>query len=537
MFTDAMTPNCTIAPAEPINGISAALLEAFGVRFHLWLYEAGAWVLANADELDAVSVPPPAPADSLPRFGDFAQFGEPQIITNPNTKGEYWLQIPFRSSAGQEVLATALLVTADSNLLFRLASAFVKQWNFEQQVLAHREEVDAYAGQISEDFEELTFLRNLANHLSLTEVSQDVWQASQVIVPLLGNLVKAESLLLIAADPVNGLPAPVDVGAVIVRSGASNVSDDTCRELVTIFREAALRRPIVRSRLDAKLRTASLASVHNFVLVPVSQREATLGWLLAINRRSPRPAGDHEVVAGQDDFGSVEASLLSSTATVVATHAHNVQLFREKEALLVAIVRSMVAAIDALDPYTSGHSERVALVARRLGEEMGLDGIDAERLYFTGLLHDVGKIGVSSNVLNKPARLSDDEFDAIKRHPDDGWAILHDLDQLRYVLPGVLHHHERYDGQGYPDGLRGEAIPRDARILAVADSFDAMTSNRPYRKGMPDEKVDTILRTGAGTQWDPDVVDAYFRARDDIRDICRNHEAYVRPVRTRPAGV
>ena len=131
----------------------------------------------------------------------------------------------------------------------------------------------------------------------------------------------------------------------------------------------------------------------------------------------------------------------------------------------------------------------------------------------------MGNIGVSDATLNKPGRLTDEEFEEIKRHPEEGWAILHEITPLSYVLPGVLQHHERIDGQGYPDRLAGKEISLDGRILAVADAFDAMTSDRAYRQGMPVEKAEAILREGSGTQWDAQVIDAYFAISEQINEI------------------
>jgi HD-GYP domain-containing protein (c-di-GMP phosphodiesterase class II) len=142
-----------------------------------------------------------------------------------------------------------------------------------------------------------------------------------------------------------------------------------------------------------------------------------------------------------------------------------------------------------------------------------------------GLLHDIGKIGIDDQVLRKPGRLTPAEFEHIKLHPDLGYNILKEVKQLEDVLPIVRHHHEAWDGSGYPHNLAGTDIPYLARICAVADAFDAMSSDRPYRKGMPDEKVDTIFHEGRGNQWDAEIVDAFFAVRDEIRETCRQQRA------------
>ena len=199
--------------------------------------------------------------------------------------------------------------------------------------------------------------------------------------------------------------------------------------------------------------------------------------------------------------------------------------------MLVNVVRSLVSALDAKDEYTCGHSERVAEYAKLVGEELGLDEAACDRIYMTGLLHDVGKIGVSDAVLKKAGRLTDEEFAEIRRHPDEGWAILHDLPQLRYVLPGVLFHHEQVSGGGYPDGLKGQDIPLEGRLLAIVDAYDAMTSDRPYRKGMPSEKAQEILRNGAGTQWDAELIQKFFDAFDRIESFQNSYQLRERPLR------
>jgi len=183
------------------------------------------------------------------------------------------------------------------------------------------------------------------------------------------------------------------------------------------------------------------------------------------------------------------------------------------------VVKALTSAIDAKDPYTCGHSDRVARIAVRLAQELGYRPETLSRVYLAGLLHDIGKIGVNDAVLQKPGKLTDQEFELIKTHTKTGFRILSGLKQLEDINKVVLHHHEAWNGSGYPEKLVGEAIPQIARIVAVADAYDAMASDRPYRTRMPNDKIDEIIRAGAGRQWDPEVVEAFFRARDDLREI------------------
>jgi putative nucleotidyltransferase with HDIG domain len=189
----------------------------------------------------------------------------------------------------------------------------------------------------------------------------------------------------------------------------------------------------------------------------------------------------------------------------------------EQTELPERIVRALTSAVDAKDPYMRGHSDRVACVAVRLAEELGCGAEMRKTVYLAGLLHDVGKIAIDDKVLRKTGQLSEGEYEHIKQHAEIGHRILHELLKQDEVLQVVLHHHEWWDGSGYPQQLDGERIPAGALIVAVADAFDAMSNDRPYRKRMSDQEVDQVLRDGAGRQWDPQVIDAFFRCRDEIR--------------------
>ena len=182
------------------------------------------------------------------------------------------------------------------------------------------------------------------------------------------------------------------------------------------------------------------------------------------------------------------------------------KLKREKE-LTEKIVKSLVRGIEIRDSYTRGHSERVAFFSKRIAEAMGLKKEEVEAIYIAGLLHDIGKIGIPDSILLKPGKLSKEEYEIIKFHPLLSYELLKHIDVLKDSLPGIKYHHERWDGSGYPEGLKGDEIPLQARILAVADSFDAMTSDRIYRKGIPKAQAITELRKLSGKDYDPEVVE------------------------------
>lgn len=208
---------------------------------------------------------------------------------------------------------------------------------------------------------------------------------------------------------------------------------------------------------------------------------------------------------------SYDQQLLEAAAAYSGAFLENTCLYQDQQAMFLGSLRALTSAIDAKDRYTCGHSERVAMLARRIAQAAGLSGPQAERVHICGLLHDVGKIGVPEAVLCKPGRLNDEEFALIKQHPAIGHRILKDIPMLEDVLPGVLHHHERFDGRGYPSGLAGQQIPLIARIIALADTFDAMSSTRSYRPAMPRERVLAEITREAGSQLDPELVARFDR--------------------------
>ncbi|MBL8885742.1 MAG: HD-GYP domain-containing protein [Phycisphaerales bacterium] len=211
------------------------------------------------------------------------------------------------------------------------------------------------------------------------------------------------------------------------------------------------------------------------------------------------------------EIASPEMQFLDAVAEFIGTFHENAARFFEQRAMSIGTIEALTAAIDAKDPYTRGHSERVAALAKQIALAYGIDEAEAERIRTAGIVHDVGKIGVPERVLCKPGKLDDEEFALIKMHPEIGHRILKGVLLLDHTLPGVLHHHERFDGRGYPHKLAGEGIPLQARIIGLADTFDAMSSSRSYRPAMPREKVLAEIARCAGTQFDPSVVEAFKR--------------------------
>jgi len=184
----------------------------------------------------------------------------------------------------------------------------------------------------------------------------------------------------------------------------------------------------------------------------------------------------------------------------------------ENRQLFIGTVKALAAAIDGKDPYTRGHSERVARFSLAIGESLGLPDDEMEKLRISALLHDVGKIAIEDNILKKPSALTEEEYEIMKQHPQKGYKIMSQIPAMQDFLPGMYMHHEMMDGRGYPQGLKGDEIPMQARIVSVADTFDAMTTDRPYQKGMELPEAISRIKTFVGTRYDAKVVGALVEA-------------------------
>jgi HD-GYP domain-containing protein (c-di-GMP phosphodiesterase class II) len=238
---------------------------------------------------------------------------------------------------------------------------------------------------------------------------------------------------------------------------------------------------------------------------------------------STRAVSEGQYGAKVEVTGTAEIADLSENFNVMSASIKDAfervqKAARENQELFLSAIRALAAAIDAKDPYTRGHSERVARYASAIAKEMGLPADEVRKTRLSALLHDVGKIGVDDRIIRKPTALTDDEFELMKAHPSKGAAIMETIPQLADIIPGMKWHHEKMEGGGYPDGLKGEQIPLQARIVAVADAFDAMTTTRPYQKAMEVSYVLERLREMSQKRFDGAVVEALVRshARGDL---------------------
>ncbi|MFQ5472657.1 MAG: HD-GYP domain-containing protein [Dehalococcoidia bacterium] len=264
---------------------------------------------------------------------------------------------------------------------------------------------------------------------------------------------------------------------------------------------ASLVEKVIRSQ------AVSVRSLPNARLIagPLARLESSLSVVIA--RRPPE----------MDDYTAGDMRLMESVLAFAGQIISNNELHGRLREMSIEASRELVAAIDQKDHYTCGHSERVGFLSRLTGETLGLSPNELELLEWAGLLHDVGKIGIPEEILNKPGRLTDDEFAMIKKHPEMGYEILKPISHFQHILDGVLFHHENPDGSGYPRGLTRDEIPMFARIIHVVDVFDALSSARSYREAFRAERALQIVREESGTKLDEEVVPAFLTTLERYR--------------------
>jgi hypothetical protein len=394
----------------------------------------------------------------------------------------------------------SMLPHCDLEIFRRHVTLAAAELHRERARTAEAADNSCIAGQLEITFEEINLLHTLTQNLHISHSPRDVAELS---LARISCVIQAGGHAVWLDDNREG--------RLFLIEGELPFDEMGMARLIARFDGHDWPRPLVRNRIAGTLLGADFPGLGNMSLVPIADRHRRYGWLCSCNLRDGA------------DFGTVQTTLMSSVASILGTHQRNLELFRQHEDLLLSFVRSLVSTLDAKDAYTRGHSERVALISRKLGVELGLPAEDLRDIYLAGLLHDIGKIGVDDQILRKTDPLTREEFELVKKHPVIGYNILAGLKNLNAVLPGVRHHHEAYSGRGYPDGLRGESIPLMARIIAVADSYDAMSSDRPYRRGLSIARLEEILRDGAGVQWDPNVVAAYFNIRDAVQAACSSY--------------
>ena len=240
----------------------------------------------------------------------------------------------------------------------------------------------------------------------------------------------------------------------------------------------------------------------SFVSVPLKVQNRVIGVLNVNNKES------------RQKFDEKDLSLLTILADQSAMTIENAELYKHMQDTYLGTIQTLARAIDAKDPYTKGHSDRVTRYAVKIAKEMNLSGSTIRNIEYSALIHDIGKIGIQEAILTKKGKLTGTEYEIVKMHPLIGESIITPVKFLNGIAPLILYHHEHFNGKGYLEGLRGEAIPLGARIISVADAFDAMTSDRPYRKALTKEEARKELEKASGKKFDPRVIKAFLRLLD-----------------------
>ena len=391
--------------------------------------------------------------------------------------------------------------------LDRVGREFLRRLRDQRRIAQLERELEKVSSSLASSYEEISLLHSISQNFRLSSTDEEL---GNLTLEWLLDCISTQGVALVylpVAKP-NESTYPARTEPLVLSCGHCPLT--SAADVLELVDELNIRRqarPVVINHGSSDLSARLPSGVRQLVLAPMMEGEHVFGYLLAFNHTGGR------------EFGTVEANLLASVSSMMGVHCGNRELYRQQDEFLASVVRALTSAIDAKDPYTRGHSGRVARVAARLAKELRCDNEFIATIYMAGLLHDIGKIGIDDAVLRKPGKLTDAEFEHIKQHPALGYKILADIKQFAPVLPAVLHHHEQWNGTGYPCRLTGEQIPFIARIVAVADAYDAMISDRPYRPGMPPKKVQKIFQEGAGQQWDADVVTAFFTAYDELADL------------------
>ena len=530
----AAQPTVEDSTAE-LSRLAAVLRGAFGTSFTFWDGQTGELLYASTQQ--------PASNDSF--RGELARAvhgQEPQFLSDEDSV--LLLAVPLPLPQGRTAVATAAFavrpVAAHEHLsgashllgldqskalawilrqtiwtpesLLRLAAAVQAQARAEERSSQLQREVEKLSDNLASTYEEICLLHGVTQNL---RIKSDEEQLCGMVLRWLLDCLPTQSVAiqLLPVAKEGQITYRARTKSVLLTAGQCPVDNEQFTQLIDALNLEAGCGPLVANRAVTESVTWAFPNVKELIVVPMTEGDRVFGWLAVLNH------------AGGGEFGTIEASLLNSVGAMLGIHSSNRDLYRQQSEFLASVVRALTSAIDAKDQYTCGHSDRVARISVRLAKELNCESEMLHTLYMAGLLHDIGKIGIDDAVLRKPGKLTDSEFEHIKEHPELGYRILADIKQLADVLPAVLHHHEQWDGRGYPFKLAGDQIPFIARIVAVADAYDAMTGDRPYRPGMAVERVDQIFKNGAGQQWDPEVVKAYFAAKADVQSIASEERA------------
>lgn len=374
-------------------------------------------------------------------------------------------------------------------------------------------QIEMVGTELAQVYEELVLLHKLSSNMRINEPDANYLQMA---CDSLTEIVLVEGIAILLKKTIE------DEEQLVLMAGSGLIDMD--RQMIAALYDRLVaeinsgREALLDSKVDSPFKYRWMENVRNIIAVPlygkgkggsqstqmVEDGRCMMGLMVAINK------------IGKPDFDSIDVKLFNCVANGCAVFIENGSLFADLKELFVGSLRALTSSIDAKDQYTRGHSERVAFISRwiaeRLAEQLQLTEEDIHKVYLAGLLHDIGKMGINESVLRKKGKLSEDEFAQIKTHPSVGAGILGEIEQMKDIVPGVLQHHERCDGLGYPNGLKGHEITLMGKIIGLADSFDAMTSKRTYREAMSIGQALAEIEDNLGTQFDETVGYAFLNS-------------------------
>ncbi len=389
---------------------------------------------------------------------------------------------------------------------------------FVEKFIAGRksvEQMDMISSELAQTYEELVLLYKISTNMEIVEPDANFLQMA---CDSLTEIVGVEGIAILQEKTVD------DKSRFVLVAGAGVIDiDDRTTPLLHSRLQDELNKGkevLLDSDFDGSFKYEWPKNIHNIIVVPLTSKVKThpsqdtgykqpltarvIGMLVAINRLD------------KPDFDSTDAKLFTSVASECAVFVENNRLFGDLKELFIGSLKALTRSIDAKDRYTRGHSERVGFIskwiAEHLAEDEGLDQEQIQKIYLAGLLHDIGKIGIDEKLLCKVGRLTAKEKNRLRMHPSIGANILSGIRQMRDIIPGVLNHHERVDGKGYPAGIKGDQIPLMGKIVGLADCFDAMTSERVYRDTMSVDKAIAEIENRLGTQFDEKIATVFLKS-------------------------
>lgn len=417
--------------------------------------------------------------------------------------------IPEGRKSGNEKKLSLLIDELGAEARLNPSPQFEKVVNSISEILTlffnNELELNDLSKQMVNDYAELSLLYDISNIFASTFNAAD---ASKYILERLCDIIEVERASLMLLDKetrelkiIFAKGIPDDVAKEIRVKPGEGIAGWVAKEgkplLVKDIKDYPELQDLVLNQ--GRFKTKSFLTIP-LICSPLKIENRIIGVINLADKESGREFTQHDL------------DLLSAISTQIALLIEHKRLFDDLRELLISTVRMLISVLESKDFYTSGHSQRVTECALAIADELNLSKAEKSNLELSGLLHDIGKIDVPKEILSKTTKLTEEEYGQIKMHSAKGIEILKHVKQLSETIPTILYHHERFDGKGYPEGLKGQDIPLPSRILAVADSFDAMTSSRSYRTAIPREEALEEIKRNAGTQFDPVVCEAFFRA-------------------------